>query len=192
MMGEKETEEKEDSFANKLMEIRTVLISGSVDSKMSDKVIKQLLLLEKEDEKADIKVLINSPGGEMHSGYAIFDMLKFISCPITTVVVGLAASMGSVLSLAGDKKRKLALPNAKIMIHQPLLMGAEGQTTDLEIHSKQILKARQELAELYAEQSGKTVNQIIKDMDRDHWLTAEEAVKYGLIDNIISSRDELK
>lgn len=191
-MGEKETEEKEDSFANKLMEIRTVLISGSVDSKMSDKVIKQLLLLEKEDEKADIKVLINSPGGEMHSGYAIFDMLKFISCPITTVVVGLAASMGSVLSLAGDKKRKLALPNAKIMIHQPLLMGAEGQTTDLEIHSKQILKARQELAELYAEQSGKTVNQIIKDMDRDHWLTAEEAVKYGLIDNIISSRDELK
>jgi len=191
-MGEKDTEEKEDSFANKLLEIRTVMISGSVDNKMSDKVTKQLLLLEKEDEKAEIKVFINSPGGEMHSGYAIYDMLKFVACPITTVVVGLAASMGSVLSLAGDKKRKLALPNAKIMIHQPLLMGAEGQTTDLEIHSKQILKARQDLADLYAKQSGKTANQILKDMDRDHWLTAEEAVKYGLIDKIISSREELK
>ena len=191
-MAEKDTEEKEDSFAKKLLEIRTVMISGSVDSKMSDKVTTQLLVLEKEDPKAEIKVFINSPGGEMHSGYAIYDMLNFVSCPITTVVIGLAASMGSVLSLAGDKKRKLALPNAKIMIHQPLLMGAEGQTTDLEIHSKQIIKSRQDLAELYAEVSGKTANQILKDMDRDHWLTAEEAVKYGLIDKIISSRAELK
>ena len=191
-MAEKDTEEKDDSFAKKLLEIRTVMISGSVDSKMSDKVTTQLLVLEKEDPKAEIKVFINSPGGEMHSGYAIYDMLNFVSCPITTVVIGLAASMGSVLSLAGDKKRKLALPNAKIMIHQPLLMGAEGQTTDLEIHSKQIIKSRQNLAELYAEVSGKTANQILKDMDRDHWLTAEEAVKYGLIDKIISSRAELK
>jgi ATP-dependent Clp protease, protease subunit len=191
-MAEKDTEEKDDSFAKKLLEIRTVMISGSVDSKMSDKVTTQLLVLEKEDPKAEIKVFINSPGGEMHSGYAIYDMLNFVSCPITTVVIGLAASMGSVLSLAGDKKRKLALPNAKIMIHQPLLMGAEGQTTDLEIHSKQIIKSRQDLAELYAEVSGKTANQILKDMDRDHWLTAEEAVKYGLIDKIISSRAELK
>jgi len=191
-MAEKDTEEKEDSFSRKLLEIRTVMIIGSVDSKMSDKVTKQLLVLEKEDPKKEIKVLINSPGGEMHSGYAIYDILKFVSCPITTVVIGLAASMGSVLSLAGDDKRKFALPNAKIMIHQPLLMGAEGQTTDLEIHSKQIIKSRQDLAELYAEVSGKTVNQILKDMDRDHWLTAGDAVKYGLIDKIISSRAELK
>lgn len=183
-------EEKEDSLSKELLDTRTIVISGSVDSKLTDKIVKQLLLLEKKDPEGEIILMINSPGGEVHSGYAIFDMMKFISCPVTTVVIGLAASMGSILSLGGDDGKRFAFPKARIMIHQPLLTGAEGQTTDLEIHSKQILKTRQEIAELYAEKTSKSVKQILKDMDRDHWMTSEEAVKYGLIDKIISSRKD--
>ncbi len=191
-MSKKDAEEKEDNLAKDLLETRTILISGAVDSKLTEKIVKQLLLLEQKDPEKEIIILINSPGGEIYSGYAIFDMMKFISCPVSTVVIGLAASMGSILSLAGDDGRRFALPKARIMIHQPLLTGAEGQTTDLEIHSKQILKTRQEIAELYSAISGKTVKQVIKDLDRDHWLTSEEALEYGLIDKIISNRSELE
>lgn len=190
-MSKKKNEGNDESLSQKLLETRSIVISGSVDSKLADKVIKQILVLEQLDPEAEIKLFINSPGGEIYSGFAIFDMLKMITCPITTIVMGLAASMGSVLSLVGDDGKKYALPNSKIMIHQPLLTGAEGQATDLEIHSKQLIKTRKSLAEMYAEKTGKTVNQILKDMDRDHWLTAEEALKYGLIDKIISQRSDL-
>ncbi len=190
-LSKKAEEEKDNSFANELMETRTIIISGSVDSKLTDKIVKQLLILEKKDPKKKITIFINSPGGELHSGFAIYDMMKMISCPITTVVMGLAASMGSILSLAGDDGKRYAFPNARIMIHQPLLMGAEGQTTDLEIHSEQILKSRKEIAALYAEKSGKSIEETIKDIDRDNWLTAKEAVKYGLIDKIITKRSQL-
>ncbi len=189
---QEEETEKEDNLSMKMLETRSIVISDAVDSKLADKVIKQILLLEQLDGSAEIKVFINSPGGEVNSGYAIFDMLKFVTCPITTIVAGLAASMGSVLSLVGDKGKKYALPNAKIMIHQPLLQGAQGNVTDLEIHSKQIIKTRERLAVMYADVTGKTVKQILKDMDRDHWLTADEALKYGLIDKVISSRKDLK
>lgn len=189
-MSKKENEEKEDSISQKLLESRSIIISGSVDSKMADTVIKQLIVLEQMDSKAEIKLFINSPGGEINSGFAIFDMLKLVTCPITTLVIGLAASMGSVLSLAGENGKRYALPNAKIMIHQPLLTGAEGQISDLEIHSKEIIKTRNLLAELYAQETGKTIKQILKDMDRDHWFTADEAVKYGLLDKVISKRSE--
>jgi ATP-dependent Clp protease, protease subunit len=191
-MSKKEKEEKENGFSQKLMETRTIVISGSVDGKLADKVVAQLLILEQTDPKAEIKILINSPGGEIYSGLAIFDMAKFISCPITTVVMGLAASMGSVLSLVGDDGRRFALPNSRVLIHQPLLMGAEGAATDLEIQSKQIIKTRKLLAIMYAEKTGKTVAHILKDMDRDYWMTADEALKYGLIDKVIASRSELK
>ena len=191
-MSKKEKEEKEEGLSQKLMETRTIVISGSVDGKLADKVVTQLLLLEQADPEAEIKIMINSPGGEIYSGFAIFDMAKFISCPITTIVMGLAASMGSVLSLVGDDGRRFALPNSRLLIHQPLLMGAEGAATDLEIQSKQILKSRKLIAEMYAEKTGKTAAQIMKDLDRDHWLTAEEAIKYGLIDKIITSRSDLE
>ncbi len=190
-MTKKDSEEKKDSLNNELLETRTIIISGSVDSKLADKVITQMLLMEKKSPKKDIKFLINSPGGEVHSGFAIFDIMKMIPCPITTIVMGLAASMGSILSLAGDDGKRLALPNSRIMIHQPLLSGAEGQATDLEIHSKEILKTRKLIAQFYSDITGKSVNQVMKDMDRDHWLTPEEAVKYGLIDKIISSRADI-
>lgn len=184
-------EEKENSFADELMETRTIIISGSVDSKLADKIIKQLLVLEKKDPKKKIIIFINSPGGEVYSGFAIYDMIKMISCPVVTVVMGLAASMGSILSLAGDDGKRYAFPNAKVMIHQPLLAGAEGQTTDLEIHSKNIVKTRKEIADLYASVTGKGSEEILKDIDRDHWLSAKEAVKYGLIDKIVTKRSQL-
>lgn len=191
-MSKKENEEKEEGFSQKLMETRSIVISGSVDGKLADKVVKQLLLLEQADPEAEIKIMINSPGGEIYSGLAIFDMARFVSCPITTIVMGLAASMGSVLSLVGDDGKRFALPNARILIHQPLLMGAEGSATDLEIQSKQMIKTRKLLADMYAEKTGKTTNQILKDLDRDNWMTAEEALKYGLIDKIIATRAELE
>ncbi len=191
-MSKKENEEKDEGLSQKLFETRTIIISSSVDSKLADKIVKQLLIMEQMDPKAEIKIMINSPGGEIYSGFAIFDTAKFISCPITTIVMGLAASMGSVLSLVGDDGRRFALPNSRILIHQPLLMGAEGAATDLEIQSRQILKTRKLLADLYAEKTGKTSAQILKDLDRDNWMTAEEALKYGLIDKIITNRSEIK
>jgi ATP-dependent Clp protease protease subunit len=191
-MSKKENEEKDEGLSQKLFDTRTIIISSSVDSKLADKIVKQLLIMEQMDPKAEIKIMINSPGGEIYSGFAIFDTAKFISCPITTIVMGLAASMGSVLSLVGDDGRRFALPNARILIHQPLLMGAEGAATDLEIQSRQIIKTRKLLADLYAQKTGKTSAQILKDLDRDNWMTAEEALKYGLIDRIITNRSELK
>lgn len=188
---EKDSEEKQESLENELLETRTIVISGSVDAKLADKIIKQMLVLEKKDPKAAIIFLINSPGGELYSGFAIFDMMKLISCPIKTVVMGLAASMGSILSLGGDDGFRYALPHSKIMIHQPLLTGAEGHTTDLEIHSFQILKSRQVIADMYAEKTGKAAEEILQDIDRDHWLTAEEAKDYGLIDKVVSTRSDL-
>ena len=191
-MSKKENNEKDEGLSQKLLETRTIVISDSVDSKLADKIVRQLLIMEQMDPKAEIKIMINSPGGEIYSGFAIYDMAKFITCPITTIVMGLAASMGSVLSLVGDDGRRFALPNARILIHQPLLMGAEGAATDLEIQSRQIIKTRKMLADLYAKKTGKTSAQILKDLDRDNWMTAEEALKYGLIDKIITQRSELK
>ncbi|MCP4295695.1 MAG: ATP-dependent Clp protease proteolytic subunit [Proteobacteria bacterium] len=193
MMNDKnETkEEKDESLSQKLLETRTIVISGAVDGKMADQIIKQLLVLESMDAKAEIRIIINSPGGEIQSGFAIYDMLHFIECPVVTIVAGLAASMGSILSLSGDKGKKYAFPHAKIMIHQPLLTGAQGTTIDLEIHSEQIIKTRKLLADLYAKKTGKTAKQILKDMERDHWLTAKESLDYGLIDKVINKRSDL-
>ncbi|PCI29530.1 MAG: ATP-dependent Clp protease proteolytic subunit [SAR324 cluster bacterium] len=183
--------EKDDSLAKKLLETRTIIISSSVDSKLADQVIKQLLMLEAMDAEAEIKVLINSPGGEIQSGFAIYDMMHFISCPITTIVAGLAASMGSVLMLAADKGRRFVFPHAKVMIHQPSLSGAQGSSTDLEIHAHQILKTREFMSELYAEKTGKAAAEIMKDMERDYWMTAQESLDYGLFDRIITSREDI-
>ena len=191
MSKEEKPEEKQDAMTQAFLDTRAIVISDAVDSKLADRVMKQILLLEQLDPKKEITLYINSPGGEISSGFAIFDLLQFVDCPITTIVSGLAASMGSVLSMVGDKGRKFAMANAKIMVHQPLLQGAQGNITDLEIHTDQILKTRTKLAGMYAELTGKTVKQILKDMERDNWMTAEEAVKYGLIDKIITSRKDL-
>ena len=175
----------------KLLKSRTVIISQQVNSELSAKVLNQLVLLEQEDPKQEITVFINSPGGEIFSGFAIFDMLKFIECPITTVVTGFAASMGSVLSLAADEGRRFAMPQAKIMIHQPMLMGYQGRAADCEIQAKEILKTRDHLINLYSEQTGKDYEEIKQAIDRDNWFTSEEAMEFGLLDRIVKNRSEL-
>lgn len=175
----------------KLLESRTIVISKQVDSELASKVINLLILLEQNSPDKGITVLINSPGGEVFSGFAIFDMLKFITCPITTIVTGFAASMGSILSLAGDEGRRFAMPNAKIMIHQPLLMGYQGRATDCEIQAKEILKTRDNLIALYCEVTGHSYEKIRDAIDRDNWFSASEAKEFGLLDRVIHSRSEL-
>ena len=192
-MSKESNEENEEleGMASKLLKSRTVVISQQVDAKLTAKVLSQLVLLEQEGPEEPITVFINSPGGEIFSGFAIFDMLNFISCPVTTIVTGFAASMGSILSLAADKGRRFSMPQAKIMIHQPLLMGYQGRASECEIQAREILKTRDHLVNLYAEQTGKSKKEIKKALDRDNWFSAEEALEYGLIDTVIHSRSEL-
>ena len=192
MSKEKNKENKEmEDLASKLLKSRTVVISQQVDAELPAKVLSQLVLLELEGHEESVTVFINSPGGEIFSGFAIFDMLNFITCPVTTIVTGFAASMGSILSLAADKGRRFSLPQAKIMIHQPLLMGYQGRASECEIQAREILKTRDHLVKLYAEQTGKSQKEIKKALDRDNWFSAEEALEYGLIDKVIHSRSEL-
>lgn len=174
----------------RLLASRTLVLSGQVNSELAQRVIQQLVLLDHDSDKR-ITLLINSPGGEVYSGFAIFDTLRFISAPIVSVVVGLAASMGSVLALAAPKGSRFCTPNAKFLIHQPLMMGYQGRAIDLEIQAKEILRDRERLVQLYAEAMGKTPAEISKDIDRDHWMTAEEAKAYGHLDKIIAHRKEL-
>ena len=192
----KDEEKKDDSIdsgglATKMLQTRTIIISQQVNSELTQKVLGQILLLEQEDPEAPVTVFINSPGGEMFSGYAIFDTLRFISCPITTIVTGFAASMGSILSLAADKGRRFAMPQAKILIHQPLLMGYQGRAADCEIQAREILKTREHLINLYCEYTGRNYDEIKQAIDRDNWFTAEEALDFGLLDRVIQSRAEL-
>ena len=192
MSGEKNNEETGSDFiTSKLLKSRSVVISQQVDSKLSEKVLSQIVLLEQEGGELPITVFINSPGGEIFSGFAIFDMLKFVSCPVTTIVTGFAASMGSVLSLAADKGRRFAMPQSKIMIHQPLLMGYQGRAPECEIQAREILKTRDHLVSLYSDQTGKSHDEIKKALDRDNWFTAKEALDYGLLDKVVHSRSEL-
>ncbi|MDC0246533.1 MAG: ATP-dependent Clp protease proteolytic subunit [Proteobacteria bacterium] len=192
MSGEKNNEETGSDFiTSKLLKSRSVVISQQVDSKLSEKILNQIVLLEQEGGELPITVFINSPGGEIFSGFAIFDMLKFVSCPVTTIVTGFAASMGSVLSLAADKGRRFAMPQSKIMIHQPLLMGYQGRASECEIQAREILKTRDHLVSLYSDQTGKSHDDIKKALDRDNWFTAKEALDYGLLDKVVHSRSEL-
>ena len=191
-----DSKQKEDNndlngMSAKLLKSRAVIISQQVNSELSAKVLNQLVLLEQEDPKQGITVFINSPGGEIFSGFAIFDTLRFIECPITTVVTGFAASMGSVLSLAADEGRRFAMPQAKIMIHQPMLMGYQGRAADCEIQAKEILKTRDHLINLYSEQTGRDYEEIKQAIDRDNWFTAQEALEFGLLDSIVKNRSEL-
>ena len=193
----KKDEEKKDDLldsgglATKMLQTRTIIISQQVNSELTQKVLGQILLLEQEDPEAPITVFINSPGGEMFSGYAIFDTLRFVSCPVTTIVTGFAASMGSILSLAADKGRRFAMPQAKILIHQPLLMGYQGRAADCEIQAREILKTREHLINLYCEYTGRDYDEIKQAIDRDNWFTAEEALDFGLLDKVVRTRKEL-
>lgn len=181
--------EKQDNNET-LLKTRSILISGEIDKKMAEKVVNQLLILEAENDDP-IKVFIDSPGGDVDSAYAIFDMIRFVKPKVIMIAMGLAASAGALILLAGEKKNRFGFTNSHYLIHQPL-SGVRGVATEIEIHAKEIEKTRQKINALIAKETGKSIAQVEKDTDRDYWLSAEEALEYGLISKIISRRDELK
>lgn len=181
-----------DKIDTALLNARRIFIHDGIDNESADEVIRQLWFLELTEPGAPILIVINSPGGSIDSGLAIWDQVKMISSPVTTLITGLAASMGSILSLCAAPKRRFATPNARIMIHQPSIGGViRGQATDLEIQAKEILKTRAALVDLYVQATGKTAKVIDHAIDRDSWMTAQEALEFGLLDGIVSSFTEL-
>lgn len=172
---------------SRLLEDRVVFLGDAIDSAVANTVIAQLLFLEKQDPKAPITIYVNSPGGHVTAGLAIYDVMQYVQCDIITVCVGLAASMGSIILAGGTKGKRYSLPNSEIMIHQPL-GGTEGQALDIKIAAEHIIKTGGVLYGILAKHSGKDVKQVEKDCDRDNYMTAEESLKYGLIDKIITNK----
>lgn len=172
---------------SRLLKERIIFLGGPIDDEVANLVIAQLLFLEAEDPKKDISLYVNSPGGHVHSGLAIIDAMNHIKPDISTVCVGMAASMGSVILASGKKGKRFALPNAEVMIHQPS-GGAEGQASDIEITARHILATRERLNKILAKATGQTLEKIHKDMDRDFFMTAEEAKKYGIIDQVYKAK----
>ena len=173
---------------SRLLRERIVFIGTPIDDHIASLTIAQLIFLEAEDSEKDINLYINSPGGSVTSGLAIYDTMNFIKPDVATICVGMAASMGAVLLAGGAAGKRSALPHSKIMIHQPWTQGIGGQVTDVEIHAKELIKTRDSLYQILANSTGKTIEQIAKDCDRDYFLTSEEAKDYKLIDSIIDKR----
>jgi ATP-dependent Clp protease protease subunit len=181
-----------DRIDNTILDARRIFISDAVDNETAQDIIRKLWYLELSDPGKPILFVINSPGGSVDSGFAIWDQVKMISSPTTTLVTGLAASMGSILSLCAPKGRRFATPNARIMIHQPMLGGViKGQATDLEIQAKEMLRTRDILVGIYVDATGKDRTSIERAIDRDSWFTAEEAKEFGLINKIVNSYAEI-
>ncbi len=181
-----------DRIDGAILESRRIFLSDAVEDTSANNIIRQLWYLELTDPGKPILFIINSPGGSVDAGFAIWDQVKMITSPVTTLVTGIAASMGSILSLCAAPKRRFATPHSRIMIHQPKIMGAiQGQATDLEIQAKEMIKTRDEIIHVYVEHTGKDFATIEKAIDRDTWMTAEEAVQYGLLDGIVKSYKEL-
>lgn len=171
---------------SRLLEDRVIFLGEAIDSAVANTVIAQLLFLEKQDPKAPITLYVNSPGGHVTAGLAIYDTMQYVKCPVHTVAMGLAASMGSIILAGGEAGKRFALPHAEIMIHQPL-GGAEWQATDIILAAQHIEKTGETLYKILAKHSGQDVEQVKKDSDRDNFMTAEQAMKYGLIDKIIKN-----
>jgi ATP-dependent Clp protease protease subunit len=172
---------------SRLLKDRILFVGGEIETSMANTIVAQLLFLEKENPSEDIQMFINSPGGEINAGMAILDTMNYIKCDVSTIAVGLAASMGSFLLAHGAKGKRFALPNSKIHIHQPL-GGVRGQASDIAIEAEEILKIREQLYKMLSKQTGQSVKQIEKDADRDKYFTAAEAKEYGLVDKVISKR----
>lgn len=180
------------ALEERLIKARTVHISGQVDDKLAARVISELLILEADNPDAVITVMLNSPGGSVTSGFAIYDVMRFIRSPLRVLCVGLTASIATIILLGTKKENRLALPNTRLLIHQPLIpMTVYGPASDLEITANQILATRRKINEMLAAETGQTLERIETDTHRDYWLSAEEAVAYGLVDRIVSNRAEL-
>lgn len=186
---EEEKPEERDVMFEKLLKTRTVLLSGEINKSLAEKVIQKLILLE-EAGSEPIKVFIDSPGGDADAGFAIFDMMRFITPKVYTIGMGLVASAAAIILLASPKEYRLGLPNSHYLIHQPL-SGMRGVATEIEIHAKELEKLRVRINELIAKETGTPLAQVEKDTDRDFWMNSDEAVKYGLISSIVTKRGEL-
>jgi ATP-dependent Clp protease protease subunit len=173
---------------SRLLKERIVFLDGEITDETASLVVAQLVFLEAENPDEDIFMYINSPGGSVTAGFAIMDTMNFIKCDVSTLCYGMAASMGAFLLAAGARGKRQALPNAEIMIHQPL-GGAQGQSSDVEIHARHLLETKEKLNRILSENSGQSLETIVNDTDRDHFMSAEEAKVYGLIDQVITSRD---
>lgn len=176
---------------SRLLKERIVWLGGPVYDETATLIVAQMLFLESEDSDKDIMFYINSPGGSVSAGFSIYDTMQYIKCDVSTICIGMAASMGQFLLTAGAAGKRVALPNSKIMMHQPL-GGTQGQASDIEIYTKEMLRTKDQLYKIISQHSGKPIDQIIKDADRDNYMTAEEAKNYGLIDHIFDKRADKK
>lgn len=175
--------ERASDIYSRLLRDRIVFLGSEIDDQVANSVVAQLLFLETENPDADISLYINSPGGSVTAGMAIYDTMNYVKCPVRTVCIGMAASMGAFLLMAGEKGKRMALPNSEIMIHQPS-GGASGQATDVTIRAEWLLKTRHKMSQMMADMTGKTLEEIERDVERDHFMTAQEALEYGIIDEI--------
>lgn len=170
---------------SRLLEDRIVFISGEIDDNTANTVVAELIYLEAKNPDKDICVYINSPGGSVTAGMAIYDTMRYVKCDVSTICVGLAASMGAFLLAAGTKGKRFCLPNSEVMIHQPL-GGAQGQASDIEITAKHIMATKKKMIKMLSDNTGKPIEQVEKDVDRDYFMTADEAVNYGIVDKVIT------
>ncbi|MBR5976558.1 MAG: ATP-dependent Clp endopeptidase proteolytic subunit ClpP [Clostridia bacterium] len=183
--------ERQYDIFSRLLEDRIIVLSDQVNDQTASLVVAQLLYLESQDAEKDISLYINSPGGSISSGFVIYDTMNYIKCDVSTICVGMAASMGAFLLSAGAKGKRFALPNSEILIHQPLIggdHGVTGQATEIKIVADNIIKTREKLNRILAENTGKSIEQVALDTERDNYMTAEEALEYGLIDKVIEHR----
>jgi len=170
---------------SRLLKDRIIMLGSGVNDAVASSLVAQMLFLESEDAEKDINFYINSPGGSVSAGLAIYDTMQHIKCDVATTCMGMAASMGAVLLTAGAKGKRNCLPHARVMIHQPL-GGVQGQASDIEIEAREILRVKKELSQIIADHCGKELNDIMNDSDRNNWMTADEAKKYGLVDNVVA------
>ncbi|MFP4383621.1 MAG: ATP-dependent Clp protease proteolytic subunit [Spirochaetia bacterium] len=180
----------QDALMQKMLKTRTILLTGEINKPLAERVVKQLVLLEASGDEP-IKILIDSPGGDVNAGYAIFDMIRFIKPDVYLIGMGLVASAAALILLASPKEFRKALPNSQYLIHQPL-SGMRGVATDIEIHAREIEKIRKRINQLISEETGKPLDQVEKDTDRDFWMDAEEAKEYGLVSDVVSTRKDLE
>lgn len=176
---------------SRLLKDRIIILGSPINDVVASSIVAQLLFLESEDPEKDINLYVNSPGGVVSAGLAIYDTMQHIKCDVATTCMGMAASMGAVLLTAGATGKRSSLPHARVMIHQPL-GGVQGQASDIEIEAKEIIRIKQELSQIIADHSGKSLDEVIADSDRNKWMSADEAKNYGLVDNVISRVDSKK
>ena len=187
---QKAQESTSEVMNTKFLKTRQILLSGEVNKALAEKIVRQLLVMEADSDEP-IRIYIDSPGGDVDAGYAIFDMIRFVKAPVYCIGMGLVASAGALILLAADKSRRIGLPNSHYLIHQPL-SGIKGVATDIEIHAQELEKTKSKINDLIAQETGKPLEQVAKDTDRDYWLSATEAMEYGLISKVISKREELE